>query len=303
MKFKFRERDLKKEIRTESSKKLPAGSLKRAGKLKKLWEEKAEESSIGRTIRLPDKKSATSLSLLFPGLGQVYMGQKAIGMAFMLSAFGLMALYLFLSGILNIKIFSNELIPAYDFHILLIAPIAMAILSGISIHMAFGLFPELKLTQLITANRKREYYLLSIMFPGYGQLLNVQPKKGIFFSSLSILGVFSFAGIYFTYFVNWYEYTGALGTLYVETALIVMSVVAILSLFFYIVSIFDAFTVRRHPYLKRPPVRRFFQSLGFKSERDKAVFRRSNYAFVAISFLCFLSLSVLVSQPSYRRPL
>jgi len=128
---------------------------RRVKRLKRLRREVTGEDSSGKTIRVGDKKSAASLSLLFPGLGQIYMGQTAIGAAFVFSSISLFLSYLFLSGILRISVFSTELIPSYNYHIMLISPIAMAILSGISIHMSVGLF---HLKSIINCR----YYVFSI---------------------------------------------------------------------------------------------------------------------------------------------
>lgn len=280
---------------------LPPGILGRIKKLKRLREEKSEVSVAERTIRLGDKKSAASLSLLFPGLGQVYMGQKAFGLSFIFSNVVLTLMYLFLSGILRISVFTPELVPAYDFHVLLIAPLAIVLLSAISIHMAFGLFPELQLARLITANKKNRLYWMALLFPGYGQLLNGQPKKGIAFSSLCILAVFSGIAMFFTYSINWYEYAEEVGVRYLEIALIIMSIIVVVGIFAYLLSIFDAFVVKRNPYLKRPLLKRLGRAFGIGlSPNDKAPIRKTSLKFASISIVLLFFLSLFMLKPGYR---
>lgn len=280
---------------------IPGKIFGRVQKLRRLRMRPGEESPMDKTIRLGDKRSAASLSLLFPGLGQVYMGQRAFGLTFMISNLAIFAVYLFLSGILRISVFSNSLVPSYDFHVLLIAPLAIAVLSGISIHMAFDLFPELKLAQLISANRKNRLYWLSYFFPGYGQLLNGQPKKSAVFCSLWLLGIFSAASIFFAYSINWYEYTEELGINFVEKSLLILAAFVVIGFASYFVGIFDTFVVRNNPYLKRPVSKRIKRFLGMQgSSRDRTPHRRTSLKFVLVSLALFSILLVRMARPSYR---
>jgi len=272
---------------------------KRVEKLKLMRLGEADEETQDRTIRVVDKKSAASMSLLFPGLGQMYMGKKAIGLAFSFSSVMLVTIYMFLSGIWRISVFSQSLVPSYDFQILLITPIAVAVLSAISVHMAFGLFPELKLAQLITANRKSNLHWLALIFPGYGQLLNGQPKKGVIFSSLAVLGLFASASLFVAYSLNWYEYIEEHGVRYVEHAIIVLAVLIVIAGISYIVSVFDAVVVRQFPYLKRPPINRLKRFFGItKNPNDKIRYRKTSLKFVTASLLLvFLASLYLIKAP------
>jgi TM2 domain-containing membrane protein YozV len=273
----------------------------RVDQLKALREGLGEEARQDRTIRLGDQKSAASLSLLFPGLGQIYMKQRAIGSAFALSNIVLVLIYLFFGGIFSPSFFDQKLISSYDFRLFLIIPLAIAVLSGISIHMAFGLFPELKLAQLITANRKNKLYWLNLIFPGYGQLLNGQPKKGVFFSSMGVLGLFYMISIFFTYSMNWYEYLEQYGIQYLERGLLFMSMVFVLSLLTYIVSNFDAYVVRRYPYLKRPVINRLKRFLGIRrSPNDRTVYRRTSLKFVLASMILVFFVCLFILSTPYR---
>jgi TM2 domain-containing membrane protein YozV len=152
--------------------------------------------------------------------------------------------------------------------------------------MAFGLFPELRLAQLITANRKNSLHWLSLIFPGYGQLLNGQPKKGVLFSSLFVLGIFSAISLFFTYSINWYEYVEELGINQVETAMIGMALAVMIGAASWVLAIFDTFIVRKYPHLKRPVSSRIKRFLGIGMSRyDKAPLRRTSLKFVAVSLI------------------
>lgn len=294
--------DLKLEpiVSSEESVPVDPGILARIEDIRKAREERSVRERTDRTIRVSNTRSAASLSLMFPGLGQIYMKQTAIGAAFIVANSMLLVAYLFMGGIFALSFFDPVLPTSYDFRMLLLVPVVFALLSAVSIHMAFRLSPELKIAKLIAANKDNPYWV-SFLIPGYGQLLNGQTIKSIIFSTMGILGVLSALSLYFTYSINWYDYVSGFGIEYVEKGVMILFSIAVASVFSYVVSVFDAYTVRKYPHLKRPLLKRLRKYfISEQQVKDLTPKRETNLGFVAVSLMFIFFMGFTLAGGSHR---
>jgi hypothetical protein len=194
-----------------------------------------------------------SLSMILWGSGQIYIGAYGPGTIFL-------ALMIFFYGALSMGLFFKGAAVRFISDIGIPAPVIVA---GAVIYLFAGLVCWL--TSAVdayyrTTGMRSERFrgvdqdlwplLGSLVFPGWGQFLNGQSKKGLFFLSCGGLGIFS--GIFlFLAPYTWPVFSkGSLGFV-LEIFLVGALLMIPLSLLLWIVSAYDAFISCQELFLEK----------------------------------------------------
>lgn len=146
----------------------------------------------------PSKKSpalAFSLSMLVWGGGQIYLGEYRPGLIYMgtMSCFYtfFLVMFSFWDGIMSRVVAEGDILPfliALSVIVLFFAGLALWLANAV---MVYYKTIGLRLKPFDGVNNKLYPVLGSLLFPGWGQFLNGQPKKGIFFLLFGLLGLSS----------------------------------------------------------------------------------------------------------------
>ena len=149
---------------------------------------------------------AFSLSMLVWGGGQIYLGEYRPGLIYMgaMSCFYtiLLAMVSFWDAIISRVIAEGDILPfliALSATAFFFAGLALWLANAVAVYYKTA---SLSLRPFDGVKNKLFPVLGSLSFPGWGQFLNGQPKKGIFFLLFGLLGISS-AVVLCTYQYIW----------------------------------------------------------------------------------------------------
>lgn len=197
---------------------------------------------------------AFSLSLLIWGAGQIYNGQWKLGALFVLMMANIYA-YLVMA-----VLYWNSMITATA--AVYLGPFVIRIAFG-TVYFAgllFWLFSALHAYYTAAKLRGDKYTgveiplippLCSLLVPGWGQILNGQIKKGLFFLLLAMLGFLSTPSLLFIPEI-WPALETAGQRFFMEWMLVISLILAPILLLVWLFSIFDAFKVALDDIKKEP---------------------------------------------------
>ncbi len=255
----------------------------------------SKESIQERPLKFPKlPKSpavAFSLSLIIWGAGQFYNGQKKLGFLFLVL---MIHFYLFLA---SMTLFWDS-----------ITAVCQEInINPSQIILGVGLFYILGLLIWITSAFQAYYKvvkgryspfrgidtalwptLCSFLFPGWGQLLNGQPIKGIFFIFFSLVGMIALAIFVFVPNV-WLSLESSIDRFFYENILSFALLITPLVVLMWFINIYDAVIVSRDPLKKESLKKRMeyatnnFRAKGWK----RTILHRMKFALMLTLFLAF----------------
>jgi hypothetical protein len=199
---------------------------------------------------------AFSLSLLIWGAGQIYNGQRKLGALFVLMMANFYA-YL----VLTILYWNSMITSAPAVYL---GPFVIRIALGIVYFagLLFWLFSALHAYYKATKLRGDRYTGVeiplipppcSLLVPGWGQILNGQFKKGLFFLLFAMLGFLSIPSLLFIPEI-WPALETAGQRFFMEWMLVISLILAPIVLLVWLFSIFDAFKVALDD-IKKEPIR------------------------------------------------
>lgn len=213
----------------------------------------AKKPIESRPLPKPPQKSPAlsfSLSMLVWGSGQMYIGEYGLGSIFMA------AMVFFYSVIPAIAVYrdsASRFFAEIDFSssVLTIGAIVL-ILVGLLFWLvnavdAYYRAARLRSEPFPGVDNKLWALFGSLLFPGWGQFLNAQPKKGLFFLLFGGMGIFS-AFVFMVALCFWPELNAIPVRSGFEICLTAALLLIPLSLLMWIVSAYDSFS-RRKPKL------------------------------------------------------
>lgn len=207
---------------------------------------------------------AFSLSILIWGGGQFYTGywiEGAILFLFMLGFYSFSALELFFRDSDSLKSF---VIP---FHHQIWLPLFMILYFA---GLAIWLFGSVRAYFLAAAERNERYQgvkqplvpaLCSLLVPGWGQFLNGQTKKGLFFLLIGFIGFFS-VGVIPSIFFFWDDLGQSIMKADIEKVLAGCILSSPVVLLFWMCGIYDAFIICKEEVKKEPLLMRMSYALN-----------------------------------------
>ena len=225
-----------------------------------------DEKSISQEDTVGFQKNpalAFSLSLLLWGSGQVYNGQRQLGFLFTL----FMANFYILLGL--VMVYWEFIVSSLKTVPFTYSDIIVACGMFYFIGIAFWIFNALHAYQKATKTRAHPFQgtknpllptFCSFVIPGWGQFLNGQPNKGVFFLIFAMAGLFIVPVLFL---IPWIWPTLELTTdrLFLEKVLATALMLSPLVLLMWILSIYDALKVCLDPFKKERLTKRFLYAI------------------------------------------
>ncbi len=217
--------------------------------------------------KAPDKSPAWafSLSLLVWGCGHLYIRRFVPGALLMGS------MLLFWTAITSAVVFRDVAMRFLSDGKIPPAIVVIGAVTFILLFLLCWFFGAVDAYMGATKRRSEAFHgvyneilpvLCSLCFPGWGQFLNGQPRKGIFFLIFGFLGILSIS-VAVLVLVAWPLPGGGSEKVLLEILLLAAMVCVPVSVLMWMVSVHDAFWTCREPVRKRPLMMR----LRFARER------------------------------------